>query len=640
MKVHLSRRLSGLFLLLGGMVTAFSGYQVWQSWVLYESTVSAQHQVKIVHSVGQLITALQRVRLASVCYIEAVKPSDQEIYNTVLQQTSWQEPLRIATQLQTVLSVSTDLPINLQRFADALPEQLNEMNRMLAQIAQHKTTSRETIRHISATISFLMSGLFSITNSVDVNREVRGIYELERLQEAVGLLRMEGSLAFLSDRHDQHDHLLRALQRLSDAVTNVGYFDDSLRDLVKIQLVELAEWELMLLESEALLHDRTFASLTVGEWIDLMTGHVNRVAMLSNQRQAQLTLALNEQQTSAKMQFMLFASLWLLLTLALIWLYLIWVVRWFIGGFQSITVELERVQEQMKKDIFHPIVLSESVKSQEFISLIEITNSLLSHLTWQEDRHQSSQQKMHQDRLLTIGKMAASMAHEINNPITGIMVNLTYLSEVIAEAENKVVVDETLNEVKRVSKLIQSMLGFSRRSVTHYQDCQFDEVLSQVLAMTQGLLKQNHIFLITELEAVRGIRVLADSDSLKQILINLMNNAVQAMETATERRISLDARITSSTPPKLLIRIADTGSGVPDALRQKIFDPFFTTKPADKGTGLGLSICMKLAEDMGAILTLDDTYTQGARFLLYLPLSKAAIDISNRHALLSGASSV
>lgn len=241
------------------------------------------------------------------------------------------------------------------------------------------------------------------------------------------------------------------------------------------------------------------------------------------------------------------------------------------------------------------------------------------------DAHQQAealQAKLHKDRAFTISKMAQSMAHEINNPIAGIMMHLIYLSEITSKNDLKEVVDETLNEVKRVSKLIKAMLGFNRRLVSNYQYCQLDEAFNQVILKVQDLLKQKNITLVTSLEALRGAQVLSSPDSIKQIILNLINHAVRTMESVTERSITLDASLltASDTPLKLLVRVTYTGAGLPEALKQKIFDPFFTTKPADQDSELLIS--MTLAEDMGVIFALDETYTQGVRFLLYLPMSK------------------
>jgi HPt (histidine-containing phosphotransfer) domain-containing protein len=115
--------------------------------------------------------------------------------------------------------------------------------------------------------------------------------------------------------------------------------------------------------------------------------------------------------------------------------------------------------------------------------------------------------------------------------------------------------------------------------------------------------------------------VYANADAIKQIMINLIMNAAQAMKHKIERpKISLDAYILGSEN-QVLIRVTDNGLGVPEELHSKIFMPFFTTKPEGEGTGLGLSLAASMANDFGGYLTLDTDYDAGARFLLYIPIA-------------------
>jgi PAS domain S-box-containing protein len=221
--------------------------------------------------------------------------------------------------------------------------------------------------------------------------------------------------------------------------------------------------------------------------------------------------------------------------------------------------------------------------------------------------------ELHQERLATIGSMAAATAHEVNNPIAGIMMNLEFIKGLEDIEEVKEVTEESLAELKRVSRLIKAMLGFSRKADNKPVDrvCSAQCVIEEALLIAQPFIKTGGVQFTQDTRGLNLARytISADADEVKQVVFNLISNAVQAMLDVplSERFLTLDYFIT------------DTGLGIPPAVRSKIFDPFFTTKPEGEGTGLGLSISAKLVQDFGGILTLDESYITGARFLLYLP---------------------
>lgn len=232
--------------------------------------------------------------------------------------------------------------------------------------------------------------------------------------------------------------------------------------------------------------------------------------------------------------------------------------------------------------------------------------------------------ELHQARLATIGSMSAMMAHEINNPISGVIVNMEYLQlSQTSQNETQEVLSESLQELKRVSRLIKGMLGFSRKS-----DQQIDRICSvrcvfdETLLIAEPLLKSASVMVHYDQNNLTLEQTLSiDAEELKQVLLNLITNAVHSMgEIAVEkRRISFDC-ILLPEQNQAVLSLSDTGVGVSKAIKDKIFDPFFTTKPQGEGTGLGLSLSAKLIQDAGGVLRLDEDYTSGARFLLYLPL--------------------
>jgi signal transduction histidine kinase len=231
----------------------------------------------------------------------------------------------------------------------------------------------------------------------------------------------------------------------------------------------------------------------------------------------------------------------------------------------------------------------------------------------------------HQERLMAIGTTVAATAHEINNPIDGVITNLEYIKKLEVSCEVRNVAEESLGELKRIIRLIKAMLVFSRQEVLDKQRriCSVRCVLDEVLLITTPIIKMSSV-LFTESESsvdVNHYELDVDADEVKQVLFNLITNAVQSMTAVpvAQRKLLIDCHLLADKG-QVLIRVTDTGVGVPADLKKKIFEPFFTTKSEGNGTGLGLAISMQLVQNVGGILALDNDYTQGARFLLYLPI--------------------
>lgn len=234
------------------------------------------------------------------------------------------------------------------------------------------------------------------------------------------------------------------------------------------------------------------------------------------------------------------------------------------------------------------------------------------------------QQSLHQEQLNSLGKMAASMAHEINNPVAGVLMNLEYLRlSDVEKAERIEVLTESIDELKRVSRLVKSMLSFSRaKHEVSLTTCSFVCFWQEAKTMIEPILKNSMTSLIIDSEQPDwSLPVLMNTDEMKQIILNLITNALYAMEHLSPRvrRITLDVNRNGNC---VVLSIADVGNGIPAELQEKIFNPFFTTKPDGQGTGLGLSLSAKMIEDMGGSLRLDKQYAQGAKFLLSFPIAE------------------
>jgi signal transduction histidine kinase/CheY-like chemotaxis protein len=220
------------------------------------------------------------------------------------------------------------------------------------------------------------------------------------------------------------------------------------------------------------------------------------------------------------------------------------------------------------------------------------------------------------DRLASMGTLAASIGHELNNPLSYVLANLEFLEEHITDEEQREVLDDVLEGTHRMVGVVHDLRLFARTD-TEPRPVDLNATLQSALAVAAGQLKG--VAIVQSMADARA--VIATDARLGQVLLNLAVNAGQAMEGSEVRRLSF-----TSEPAGDMVRviIEDTGGGVPDEVRERVFEPFFTTKPMGKGTGLGLAISRQLIEGWGGRLWLDPASTHGARFVMELPATDEA----------------
>jgi len=221
----------------------------------------------------------------------------------------------------------------------------------------------------------------------------------------------------------------------------------------------------------------------------------------------------------------------------------------------------------------------------------------------------------HSDRLASVGRLAAGVAHEIGNPVTGI----ASLAQNLRHEDDPAVIGQSIEDIieqtRRISDILRTLKSFSRgsRHLQQRETFALNEVVDEAVHLLQ--LTHKHDGIRFEASCPQQILLTGNRQELSQVLVNLLSNAADASRPGD--RVDLLARAQAG---EAIVEVMDQGQGIPDELQETIFEPFYTTKPTGQGTGLGLSLAYKIIEDHGGTLTIDSQAGLGTRVIVTLPL--------------------
>jgi two-component system NtrC family sensor kinase len=238
---------------------------------------------------------------------------------------------------------------------------------------------------------------------------------------------------------------------------------------------------------------------------------------------------------------------------------------------------------------------------------------------------ESNIQKMIQeDRMMSLGKLAASVAHEINNPIQGLLTFCGYMQDILTAGppteqsleEFKGHLRLMSSELERVGGIVSGLLSFARESGVEHTQVDVNKALDAALSLTRHKIKLGNINLTLE-QYPAPLMIVGDINQLQQCFLNLIFNAVDSMPEGGELWVTSGM---DETADKAWFKIRDTGYGIPEKIRNNLFDPFFTTKDFGKNTGLGLSIVYGVVKNHRGTIEVDSREGEGTTFTLTFPV--------------------
>jgi len=258
----------------------------------------------------------------------------------------------------------------------------------------------------------------------------------------------------------------------------------------------------------------------------------------------------------------------------------------------------------------------------------QFTAKLETKVAERTEELRAAHQKLRQtDRLASLGQLAASVAHEINNPISGVL-NLSMLMQRILKddgipqervPEFRKYLAQVVQETSRVGRIVSDLLSFSRRQKPQRAEADLNRIVKATLSLTAHKLKLANVTVDADLaDNLPAVR--CDSSQIQQVVLNLVLNGAQATQMRAERRLAVRTRQVQNGAA-VALSVEDNGEGVRAENLSRIFDPFFTTKPEGKGVGLGLAVSYGIVEAHGGDIAVTSKPGEGAIFTVTLPVS-------------------
>ena len=254
------------------------------------------------------------------------------------------------------------------------------------------------------------------------------------------------------------------------------------------------------------------------------------------------------------------------------------------------------------------------------VASVGIFVDLKERLEMERKLRDTQEQLLQSEKLAAMGRLTSQIAHELNNPLYGIMNTLELLkSEVPPDSRRRKILDMALSETVRLTDLLRKMLSFSKPDEEERQPADINSILDEILLLVRKQLHENSIR--TTFSYGNDLKkVYASKNQLRQVFLNMISNARDAMPDGGTLSIN-----TMSVGDHIHIEVSDTGIGIREENLDKIFDAFFTTKDGVRGVGLGLSVCYGFIKEHDGDIQVRSEVGEGTTFTITLPVYKEDI---------------
>jgi two-component system NtrC family sensor kinase len=287
------------------------------------------------------------------------------------------------------------------------------------------------------------------------------------------------------------------------------------------------------------------------------------------------------------------------------------------GGMGKLTsfpiVHRRKDGELIEGDLSASLIYDESGKE---IASVGIFKDLRERLRIERELREMQQALLQSEKLAAMGRLTSQVAHELNNPIYGIMNTLDLLkTEIPPGSKRRRILELSLSETQRLAEMLRNMLSFSKPEEEKRRPVKINELIEGILLVMEKQMRESNIKVETYFDETLP-EVMASTNQMRQVMLNLLKNAKEAMLKGGDLAVR-----TSREDDNVVVAIQDTGVGIPEELRHKIFEAFFTTKQKVKGVGLGLSVCYGVIKDHGGEIKVESEVDKGTTFTILLPMS-------------------
>jgi two-component system NtrC family sensor kinase len=268
--------------------------------------------------------------------------------------------------------------------------------------------------------------------------------------------------------------------------------------------------------------------------------------------------------------------------------------------------------ELIEGDLSASIIYDE--KGNEIAS-VGIFKDLRERLRIERELQKMQEALLQSEKLAAMGRLTSQIAHELNNPIYGIMNTLELLkTEIPPESKRRRILELSLSEIQRLSEMLRNMLSFSKPEEEKRRPIKINELIEGILLVMEKQMKESNIQVETSLDPDVP-EIMASTNQMRQVMLNILRNAKEAMPKGGTLVVK-----TVREGDRVMIHIQDTGIGIPEKVRDKVFEAFFTTKQKVKGVGLGLSVCYGIIKDHHGEIKIESEEGKGTTVIISLPI--------------------